>query len=82
MVKAYWDPCVKESGWNSMHYAIANDSYGIVEFLIEYDRNYFLETRTSKGWFDGCETPLMIAAKYRKQFLVDLLIRCGADLGA
>lgn len=65
-----------------MHYAIAKDNYGIVEFLIEYNRSYFLETRTSRGWFDGQETPLMIAAKYRKKYLVDLLIRCGADLGA
>ena len=44
---------MKESGWNSMHYAISKDNYGIVEFLIKYNRSYFLETRTSRGWFDG-----------------------------
>lgn len=66
---------VDPEGWTPLHYAAAGDAHAIVALLLA--RAVRIDPRAPNG-----RTPLMLAASYAGEEMVDRLLRAGADPAA
>lgn len=66
---------VDPQGWTPLHYAAAGDAHAIATLLLV--RGVRVDPRAPNG-----RTPLMLAAAYASEEMVDKLLRAGADPAA
>ncbi|WP_027015537.1 ankyrin repeat domain-containing protein [Comamonas composti] len=67
---------VNQEGWAPLHYAVSADrpeTLAIVQLLI--DEHAYIDAASPNG-----TTPLMLAAQYSSEAVVDLLLKEGADI--